>query len=121
MNTTGPGLVSRTLAENPELAKQVTILFPDDVCDETTWHHFGDLGVHTQEGSWRSKNSYLRRRLANLWEVWARRRRLRESLARGKSRAVPDAESETSVNGAYSSSEALTGRRSKTKLACGLL
>jgi hypothetical protein len=92
LNTTGPGLVSRTLAENPELAKQVTILFPDDVCNETTWHHFGDLGVHIQEGSWRSKGSYIRRRLANLWEVWARRRLLRESLARGKSRSLPIAE-----------------------------
>jgi inositol phosphorylceramide mannosyltransferase catalytic subunit len=92
LNTTGPGLVSRTLAENPELAKQVTILFPDDVCNETTWHHFGDLGVHIQEGSWRSKGSYIRRRLANLWEVWARRRLLRESLARGKSRSLPIAD-----------------------------
>jgi len=92
LNTTGPGLVSRTLAENPELAQQVTILFPDDVCDETTWHHFGNLGLHIQEGSWRSEGSYLRRRLANLWEVRARRRLLRESLARGKSRSLPIAE-----------------------------
>ena len=89
LNTTGPGLVSRTLAENPDLAEDVTILFPEDVCDETTWHHFGDLGVHAQEGSWRSKNSYLRRRLANLWESSARRRGLRESLALGPARAVP--------------------------------
>ena len=88
-NTTGPGLVSRTLAENPELAKHVTILFPDDVCDETTWHQFGNFGVHAQQGSWRSKNGYLRRRLANLWEVWARRRGLRESRALGPARAVP--------------------------------
>ena len=87
LNTTGPGLVSRTLAENPDLAEDVTILFPEDVCDESTWHHFGNLGVHTQEGSWRSKNGYLRRRLANLWEVWARRRLLRESLALGPARA----------------------------------
>jgi hypothetical protein len=33
LNTTGPGLVSRTLAENPELAMNVEVLFPDDVCD----------------------------------------------------------------------------------------
>lgn len=91
LNTTGPGLVSRTLAENPELAKQVTILFPNDVCDESTWHHFGNLGVHIQEGSWRSKNGYLRRRLGNLWEVWARRRGLEESRRRGKSRSGEDA------------------------------
>src|SRR2546426_1369956 len=31
LNTTGPGLVSRTLAENPRLAADVTILFPEDV------------------------------------------------------------------------------------------
>ena len=91
LNTTGPALISRTLAENPELSKEVTILFPDNVCDESMWHRFGDLGVHTQEGSWRSKNGYLRRRLANLWEVWARRRVLRESLALGKSRSIPRA------------------------------
>jgi inositol phosphorylceramide mannosyltransferase catalytic subunit len=89
LNTTGPGLVSRTLAENPELAKDVTILFPKDVCDENTWHHFGELGVHTQEGSWRSKDGYVRRKLANLWEARVRRRLFRESLARGKSRSVP--------------------------------
>jgi hypothetical protein len=85
-NTTGPGLVSRTLAENPDLARDVTILFPDDVCDARTWHQFGNFGVHTQEGSWRSEGSHLRRRLANLWEVWARRRGLEESRRRGKIR-----------------------------------
>ena len=92
LNTTGPGLVSRTIAENPDLTKDVTILFPDDVCDERTWHQFGNFGVHAQEGSWRSGGSYLRRRLANLWEVCARRRGLRESLARGKSRSLRIAE-----------------------------
>jgi hypothetical protein len=88
LNTTGPGLVSRTIAENPDLTKDVTILFPDDVCDERTWHQFGNFGVHAQEGSWRSGGSYLRRRLANLWEVCARRRGLRESLALGPARAA---------------------------------
>src|SRR6202021_4137943 len=37
LNTTGPGLLSRTLAENKKLAKGVTVLFPDDVCDMTNW------------------------------------------------------------------------------------
>jgi hypothetical protein len=86
LNTTGPGLVSRTLAENPDLLGDVTILFPEDVCDERTWHQFGTFGVHAQEGSWRSRGSYLRRRLANLWEVWARRQALKESRLRGKIR-----------------------------------
>ena len=89
LNTTGPGLISRTLAENLELAEDMTILFPDDVCDESAWHQFGNFGVHAQGGSWRSKNGYVRRKLANLWESWTRRRLLRESIARGKMRCVP--------------------------------
>lgn len=87
--TTGPGMVSRTFAENPELMEDVTILFPDDVCDERTWHQFGNFGVHAQQGSWRSASSYLRCRLANLWESRARRRLMRESRARGKTRSIP--------------------------------
>jgi len=87
--TTGPGMVSRTFAENPEVVRNVAILFPDDVCDERTWHQFGNFGVHAQQGSWRLDGSYLRRRLANLWESWARRRLMRESLVRGRTRSVP--------------------------------
>ena len=87
--TTGPGMVSRTLAENPHLAKDVTILFPEDVCDERTWHQFGNFGVHLQQGAWRSRHGYVRRRLANLWESRMRRRLHRESRAHGKSRSLP--------------------------------
>ena len=32
LNSTGPGLVSRTLAENPELAKTVTVPVPPTMC-----------------------------------------------------------------------------------------
>lgn len=87
--TTGPGMVSRTLAENQDLAKDVTVLFPDDVCNEHTWHQFGNYGIHLQQGAWRSRHGYVRRRLANLWESSLRRRQLRESRARGKSRSLP--------------------------------
>jgi inositol phosphorylceramide mannosyltransferase catalytic subunit len=87
LNTTGPGLLSRTFAENPELAKDVTILFPNDVCDVRTWHQFGDFGVHVMEGSWRNRGSYLRRRLGNLWEAWASRQGLEESRRLGKTRS----------------------------------
>jgi hypothetical protein len=87
--TTGPGMVSRTLAENPHLAKDVTILFPEDVCDERTWHQFGNFGIHLQQGAWRSSHGYVRRRLANVWESWMRRRLHRESCAHGKSRSLP--------------------------------
>ncbi len=70
LNTTGPGLISRTLAEHAELTKEVTVLFPEDLSDMSTWNHFGDLGIHMMDGSWRVRSSFLRRRLANYWEYW---------------------------------------------------
>jgi len=86
LNTTGPGLVSRTLAENPELAPTVNVLFPVDVCDDDTWHNFGAYGVHLMAASWRGRGNYFRRRLALLWESRTRRRLLKESLKLGKYR-----------------------------------
>ncbi len=86
LNTTGPGLISRTLGENPELAKTVTVLFPDDVCDARNWNRFGDLGVHLMDGTWRTKSSFLRRRLAQYWEIWRLQQLLKESRRLGKTR-----------------------------------
>jgi hypothetical protein len=86
LNTTGPGLVSRTFAENPELAKSVTVLFPDDVCDEENWNCFGDFGVHLMEGSWRTKGRRIRTRLAQRWEYWESRRLLKQSRLLGMTR-----------------------------------
>jgi hypothetical protein len=88
LNTTGPGLLSRTLAENPDAARRVTVLFPEDVCDERTWHQFGHYATHAMEGSWRTKGNYFRRRVANLWEARARRQGLAESRKAGKTRSV---------------------------------
>jgi hypothetical protein len=88
LNTTGPGLLSRTLAGNPELARHVTVLFPDDVREQKQWHHFGDYGIHLMEGSWRDRGSWLRRRLANRWEAWRQRRLMPESLGAGHSRSI---------------------------------
>jgi hypothetical protein len=88
LNTTGPGLLSRTLAENPELARNVTILFPDDVREPDQWHHFGDYGIHLMEGSWRDRGSWLRRRFANRWEAWRQRQLMPESIKAGKSRCI---------------------------------
>jgi len=82
LNTTGPGLLARTFAENPQLARSVTVLFPEDVCDTHSWHKFGNLGVHMMDGSWRN-DSFLRRRLRNLWETRASRRVLAEVRGRG--------------------------------------
>jgi glycosyltransferase involved in cell wall biosynthesis len=84
--TSGPGLVSRTLAENPELAKTVMVLFPDDVCDLNNWNRFGDFGIHLMDASWRLNKGRVRRRLAGEWELWKLRGLLKESVALGKTR-----------------------------------
>lgn len=70
--TTGPGMASRTFAENPELAKRVKVLLPDDVFDPATWHCFGDLGVHLMDSSWRPKSGRLRKQLKLACERWKR-------------------------------------------------
>jgi hypothetical protein len=89
LNTTGPGLVTRTLAENPQLAKTVSVLFPDDVCDSESWHQFGKFGVHLMDGSWRTHGSFLKRKLASMWENWNRGRLLAESQTLGQTRSHP--------------------------------
>jgi inositol phosphorylceramide mannosyltransferase catalytic subunit len=91
LNTTGPGLLSRTLAENPELARNVTVLFPEDVREPDQWHHFGDHGIHLMEGSWRDRGSWIRRRLANRWEARRQRQLMPESIKAGKSRSLHSA------------------------------
>jgi hypothetical protein len=87
--TTGPAMISRTLVENPELAKDVTVLFPPDVCDPTSWHQFGRYGTHLMEGTWRVKGGFLRRRLGWLWAGRLQQRLLAESQLQGRSRHVP--------------------------------
>jgi inositol phosphorylceramide mannosyltransferase catalytic subunit len=86
LNTTGPGLLTRTLAENPGLRSKVTVLFPEDVCDENNWNQFGDLGVHFMEGSWRTKSTRIWRRLAQRWEHREMQKLLKESRKLGKTR-----------------------------------
>jgi hypothetical protein len=89
LNTTGPGLVSRTYAENPDLAASVTILFPEDVRDPRTWHQFGTYGVHQMIGDWRTRDGILNLRLRRLWEGWRYRRTLARSKGRGPTRRAP--------------------------------
>jgi hypothetical protein len=88
LNTTGPGLLSRTLAENKDCATGMTVLFPDDVCDPRQWNRFGEYGVHLMDGSWRLRTSYLQRRLAQRWEVWQMRKLMKESTRFGPRRAL---------------------------------
>jgi hypothetical protein len=89
--TTGPGAISRTLAENPDLASTVTVLFPDDVCDVRSWNQFGTFGVHLMEGSWRPDVNWLRRRIAQRYEAWWVERIIRNSRRLGRTRRVPGA------------------------------
>jgi mannosyltransferase OCH1-like enzyme len=86
--TTGPGLLSRTLAENPAFSTQMTVLFPDDVCDLAGWNGFGGFGVHLMEGSWRPGVGFLRRRLAQKWEARVRDSIIQQSRLLGKTRRL---------------------------------
>jgi inositol phosphorylceramide mannosyltransferase catalytic subunit len=88
LNSTGPGLVTRTLVEQPDAARDVTVLYPDDVCDCESWHQFGRYGIHLMEGSWRN-GAYLTRKAAQVWENWTRRRLLVESRMLGHRRSFP--------------------------------
>lgn len=86
--TTGPWLLSRTLAEFPEAGKQVKVLFPEDVCDSRYWNRFGQFGVHLMKGSWRKRKGVLKRRLQCYWELLLRKKVLKESRKLGKCRSL---------------------------------
>jgi hypothetical protein len=88
LNTTGPGMLSRTLAENPQFADSMSILFPDDVCNHSCWHQFGEYGVHNMAGSWRPGSNVIGRVLIRLWTQWNLRHILAEGRARGKTRTM---------------------------------
>ena len=87
--STGPGLVSRTFAENRALASTVTVLFPDDISEPSSWHLFGDFGIHLMQGSWRPERGRLYRRIALRWEAAVAARLRRQSQRRGKTRTFP--------------------------------
>jgi hypothetical protein len=89
--TTGPGLLSRTLAEDPSRAAQMTVLFPDDVCDVRGWNAFGAFGVHLMEGTWRPGTGFLRRRIAQKWEARVMDAIVRDSRRLGKTRRLTSA------------------------------
>ncbi|HTF67736.1 MAG TPA: glycosyltransferase [Edaphobacter sp.] len=86
--TTGPGLVSRTLAEYSAARDQVKVLFPEDVCDQDSWFRFGNYGVHLQAGTWRTRERLVRRVLHRRWASTIRKSLLKESLKRGGKRTL---------------------------------
>jgi inositol phosphorylceramide mannosyltransferase catalytic subunit len=89
INSTGPGLVSRTLAENPEMGKGVTVLFPEDVADVRNWNSFGNFGVHLADASWRPNKSYVRRKFSDFCWRWMQSRIVKQGRKLGKSRTYP--------------------------------
>jgi len=87
LNSTGPGLISRTLAENKELAKTVTVLFPDDVCDvRNCWNLFGHWGVHLADSSWRKHRSFVLQKFSGYCWRWIQYRNVQRARRLGKSR-----------------------------------
>jgi hypothetical protein len=86
LNTSGPGLVSRTYAENPCSVETVCVTFPGDVRDPRTWHQFGTLGIHDMVGSWRNHHTILVRPVRRVWAAWKQRRALLKSRNRGNTR-----------------------------------
>lgn len=87
--STGPGLVTRTFAEQVSLQPQVSVVFPDDVCCEGAWHCFGHFGIHLMQASWRQREGAIRRRFARMWENRRRRRLLAQSRTLGPTRPGP--------------------------------
>ena len=91
MYSTGYGRALADLAENPAFADQMTVPFPDDVCDVHSWNGVGSYGVHLMEGTWRPGFSFLRRRLAQKWEARVMNTLIRDSRRLGKSRRITTA------------------------------
>jgi mannosyltransferase OCH1-like enzyme len=87
--TTGPGLVSRTLAEYPDAANQIEVLFPDNVCDKKNcWNLFGKYGIHLGGGSWRTQHDFLGKRLINLMAGRNEKRAIAYARELGGSRSL---------------------------------
>lgn len=102
INSTGPGMVSRTLAENAELARMVTVLFPDNVCNTSNWNHFGEYGIHLMNRSWQFQRSFVHEKVASYCWRQIQRNRVKESQKLGKSRShcgrmLKNLESETTT------------------------
>lgn len=85
---TGPGLVSRTLAECGPLASGVTVLFPEDVRERDGWDRFGDLGIHLGAGTWRKHASGWRRRVLGVLGRRNEARALQQAQSLGPTRSV---------------------------------
>jgi inositol phosphorylceramide mannosyltransferase catalytic subunit len=84
---TGPVMVTRTLAEYP-CREEITVLFPDDVCDSANWYKFGSYGAHLGLGSWKQPKGLVAKVFHRLWERRTRNALLRQSVKHGKRRSL---------------------------------
>jgi len=88
LSTTGPLLLTRTLVENPGLQGELKILMPDDVCESTNRHKYGEYAVHLMDASWRTSHCFLIRRLADWWMALTYNKFFKQSSKLGKSRRL---------------------------------
>lgn len=69
--TTGPGIVTRTYAENQDLRSKVKILIPGNIYDKKNWSQFGNYGIHfsgfEKQVDWRKKKNIFYRKIWNYW------------------------------------------------------
>lgn len=87
--STGPGLVSRTLAEYRDTENPVEVLFPENVCDKKNcWNLFGKYGIHLGGGSWRTQHGNVRRRLISFFGRRNEARAIKLAQKIGKTRSV---------------------------------
>lgn len=86
--TTGPGLVSRTLAEYADAANRVRVLFPENVCDKNSWNLFGKYGVHLMHSKWRKRQGFVRGRLINFLGRRNEERAIRQAQRLGGRRSL---------------------------------
>jgi inositol phosphorylceramide mannosyltransferase catalytic subunit len=93
--TTGPGLISRTLAEYPN-PNEVTVLFPENVCDKRKcWNLFGDYGTHLGGGSWRTQHCTWRRRVIGMLGGRNESRAMKHGARLGATRSLSNKQSGT--------------------------
>jgi hypothetical protein len=84
--TTGPGMVTRTLAESNGFWEGVTVLFPADVTDKGSWNRFGEFGVHLGSGGWRPGVPGWKRRIVNILGRLNEKRAIKKACQIGTSR-----------------------------------
>lgn len=77
--TTGPGLVTRTFAENKDLQSSVTILMPGSIHNRENWNRFGKYGIHVMLSSWRKRRNPFFNLIWRYWRLYIENRNIKIS------------------------------------------